>query len=127
MNGFCTTKKQTRFTSIGIWSAALALLGGCQGEMQESLQNEESSVESAAEAFSESPAQLRKVIAREVGGLEKLTVPADDASIPLPPEDRSRPGRYRTTEAKRYLGKMLFHDPIRTARINVNQNVNPPI
>jgi cytochrome c peroxidase len=29
--------------------------------------------------------------------------------------------RYQTTEAKRYLGKLLFHDPVRTARININQ------
>ena len=70
---------------------------------------------------------LRAFIARQVGGLDKLKVPSDDASIPLPPEDPSRPGRYRTTEAKRYLGKMLFHDPVRTARVNVNTNVNPPI
>jgi cytochrome c peroxidase len=71
--------------------------------------------------------ELRAHIARKVGGLDKLRVPADDASIPLPPEDPSRPGRYETTEAKRYLGKLLFHDPVRTARINVNTNVNPPI
>ena len=38
-----------------------------------------------------------------------------------------RKGRYKTTEAKRYLGKLLFHDPVRTARINVNKSVNPPI
>lgn len=74
-----------------------------------------------------SPRKLRELIARQVGGLDKLRVPADDASIPLPPEDPKRPGRYKTTEAKRYLGKLLFHDPIRTARINVNTNVNPPI
>jgi cytochrome c peroxidase len=29
--------------------------------------------------------------------------------------------RYQTTEAKRYLGKLLFHDPVRTARINISQ------
>jgi hypothetical protein len=29
--------------------------------------------------------------------------------------------RYQTTEAKRYLGKLLFHDPVRTARMNLNQ------
>ncbi|HET9953362.1 MAG TPA: cytochrome c peroxidase [Polyangiaceae bacterium] len=74
-----------------------------------------------------SAAELRALIARQVGGLEKLKVPADDVSIPLPPEDPMRPGRYRTTEAKRYLGKLLFHDPVRTVRINVNKNVNPPI
>jgi cytochrome c peroxidase len=96
-------------------------LGGCQGE------NEESTALSATEALSNGPTQLREFVALQVGGLDKLKVPSDDAAIPLPPEDPSRPGRYRTTEAKRYLGKMLFHDPVRTARININQNVNPPI
>ena len=54
-------------------------------------------------------------------------MPADDAALPLPPEDPTCPGRYKTTEAKRYLGKMLFHDPVRTARVNINTSVNPPI
>ena len=45
--------------------------------------------------------KLRELIAQQVGGLDKLKVPADDASIPLPPEDPKRPGRYKTTEAKR--------------------------
>jgi Di-haem cytochrome c peroxidase len=69
----------------------------------------------------ESPTQLREFIDHQVGGLDKLMVPADDASIPVPPEDPSRPGRYKTTEAKRYLGKLLFHDPVRSARIDKNQ------
>ena len=30
------------------------------------------------------------------------------------------PYRYEQTEAKRYLGKLLFHDPIRTNRIDIN-------
>jgi cytochrome c peroxidase len=81
----------------------------------------------ATEALSSSPGRLREFIAGQVGGLDKLRVPGDDASIPLPPDDPSRPGRYDTTEAKRYLGKMLFHDPVRTARVNINENVNPPI
>jgi len=66
---------------------------------------------------------LREYIAQQVGGLDKLTVPPDDAAIPLPPDDPKRPGRYRTTEAKRYLGKLLFHDPVRAARININTSV----
>src|SRR5205823_2235744 len=65
--------------------------------------------------------QLRRFIGRQAGGIDKLRVPPDDAAIPLPPEDPTRPGRYRTTEAKRYLGKLLFHDPVRTARININE------
>jgi cytochrome c peroxidase len=102
---------------------ALSLLDGCQTELQE----QSSEVATATEALRTGPGQLREFIARQVGGLEKLKVPTDDSAIPLPPEDPSRPGRYKTTAAKRYLGKMLFHDPVRTARINVNTAVNPPI
>jgi hypothetical protein len=121
MNAFRRSKDHSRFTNIAMSYLALSVLGGCQGEP------EESSVVTATEALSRSPGQLREFIASQVGGLDKLQVPSEDASIPLPPEDPSRPGRYETTEAKRYLGKLLFHDPVRTARINVNQNVNPPI
>lgn len=63
--------------------------------------------------------RVRAYIAQRVGGLSKLTVPATDADIPVPtPSAGHNPDRYVTTEAKRYLGKMLFHDPIRTARID---------
>jgi cytochrome c peroxidase len=80
----------------------------------------------------DSPSQLRRFIDRQVGGLDKLVVPADDSSIPLPTlhgdgTPITDTYRYETTEAKRYLGKLLFHDPVRTVRINVNTNVNPPI
>ena len=113
-----TRIKQNRFTALAL---AAALAGGCQADPGEQ----------AATAVSdglrgEGPA-LRGLIARQVGGLEKLKVPAEDAALPLPPEDPSRPGRYRTTEPKRYLGKLLFHDPVRTTRVNVNKGVNPPI
>ena len=65
---------------------------------------------------------LRSYIGERVGGLRNLAVPADNASIPLPRQaDGTVNPRYRTTEAKRYLGKLLFHDPIRTARVNKNQ------
>jgi len=97
---------------------ALCLLCGCRSEPE---------AESYVTARTEPLVQLRELIAQQVGGLDKLKVPADDSSIPLPPEDPSRPGRYRTSEAKRYLGKMLFHDPVRTARVNINTHVNPPI
>lgn len=93
---------------------ALALLSGCGGPSDEVPLGERSQ-ESRGES-----AWLRRFIGRQVGGLDKLTVPPDDASIPLPPDDPMRPGRYKTTEAKRYLGKLLFHDPVRTARININ-------
>ena len=67
----------------------------------------------------DSPTQLRRFIDQQVGGIDKLKVPATDADIPLPrqPDGTVNP-RYKTSEEKRYLGKMLFHDPIRTARID---------
>jgi Di-haem cytochrome c peroxidase len=63
---------------------------------------------------------VRDFIGQQVGGIAKLKVPATDDAIPVPPDDPARPGRYKTTPAKTYLGKLLFHDPIRTARINLN-------
>ena len=68
-----------------------------------------------------SAAQLRSFIGQQVGGIDKLKVPATNAEIPLPPAKPDQPDRFLTTEAKRFLGKMLFHDPVRTARININQ------
>ncbi len=67
-------------------------------------------------------AALRDYISAQVGGLHKLQVPARDEDIPIPkqPDGTVNP-RYKTTEEKRFLGKMLFHDPVRTARININQ------
>lgn len=63
---------------------------------------------------------VRTFIDEQVGGLANLKVPATDDAIPVPADDPARPGRYKTTSAKRFLGKMLFHDPIRTSRINLN-------
>ena len=63
--------------------------------------------------------QLRRFIDRQVGGIEKLMVP-DEAHLPqplLPDGTPTADPRFRTTEAKRYLGKLLFFDPVRTARI----------
>jgi hypothetical protein len=121
MNAFRTGNDHSKFSNVTMCSLALALSVGCQGEPRES------SVLTATEALSSNPGRLRELIAGQVGGLDKLQVPGDDASIPLPPGDPSRPGRYATTEAKRFLGKMLFHDPVRTARVNINTSVNPPI
>jgi len=113
----------SRFVKIAMCTWALAGLVGCQGELREG----DDGVAPETESLAPGSGQLRQFIAGQVGGLDKLKVPGDDASIPLPPEDPRRPGRYRTTEAKRFLGKMLFHDPVRTARVNINENVNPPI
>ena len=66
---------------------------------------------------------VRDFIRQQVGGIANLTVPATDEAIPVPADDPMRPGRYKTTQAKKFLGKMLFHDPVRTARVNVNSAV----
>jgi Di-haem cytochrome c peroxidase len=70
-----------------------------------------------------SHSRLRSFIGQQVGGIEKLMVPARNADIPVPPGPAAEPYRYETSEAKRFLGKMLFHDPVRTTRININENV----
>src|SRR5258708_30670904 len=71
--------------------------------------------------------QLRRFIDQQVGGIQKLKVPATDASIPVPPPPPPAsgltPDRYVTTEAKRFLGKLLFHDAVWAARINIKQGV----
>jgi cytochrome c peroxidase len=65
-----------------------------------------------------SPTQLRRFIDQQVGGIEKLMVPANDADLPQPRLPNGSPDPFfQTTEAKRYLGKQLFHDPVRMIRI----------
>ena len=65
--------------------------------------------------------EVRSLIDRAVpGGLASLRVPATDAELPVPAAPQGYAGRFDTTEAKRFLGKLLFHDPIRTQRVNVN-------
>ncbi|MEZ5292293.1 MAG: cytochrome c peroxidase [Vicinamibacterales bacterium] len=73
----------------------------------------------SARAQGTSPSELRQFIDRQVGGLHRLIVPAHDADLPVPRLADGRPDPvFETTEAKRYLGKMLFHDPVRTQRID---------
>ena len=62
--------------------------------------------------------RLRRAIMQRVGSLEALRVPPTDAGLPQPRRpDRSIDPRFAITEAKRYLGKLLFHDPVRTTDI----------
>src|SRR3954453_24131119 len=91
-------------TAISGFGAALLLCGGVAAAWNED---------------NDDAYRLRRFISQQVGGIEKLMVPATDADIPLPrqPDGTVNP-RYQTTEEKRYLGKLLFHDPIRTARID---------
>src|SRR5271156_5935987 len=72
---------------------------------------------------------VRRYIAASYVELDKLTVPSTDADIPVPAPVAgigNTPYRYETTEAKRYLGKLLFHDPIRTQRIGTATNTGQP-
>jgi len=124
MRAFRNRHDGLRFARLSTCALSLAAWG-CQGDLPGDEGRLGTDID--VESLRVGPAQLREYIGRQVGGLDKLKVPADNASIPLPPEDPSRPGRYATTEQKRFLGKMLFHDPVRTARVNINTNVNPPI
>src|SRR6267142_3130932 len=72
-----------------------------------------------ASAQGDSPSQLRQFIDGQVGGIQKLVVP-DDAHLPqprLPDGTLTSDPAFETTEAKRYLGKLTFFDPVTTARI----------
>jgi cytochrome c peroxidase len=67
-------------------------------------------------------ARIRDFIGEQVGGLHNLQVPTRNEDIPLPKQaDGTVNPRYKTTEEKRFLGKLLFHDPVRTARIDINK------
>ena len=78
-------------------------------------------VAAVADDDNEGAAWLREFIAHQVGGLTNLKVPARNEDLPLPrAADGTVSYRYELTEAKRYLGKLLFHDPVRTVRININ-------
>jgi cytochrome c peroxidase len=62
--------------------------------------------------------QLRQFVDKQVGGIHKLQVPAKDEDLPQPRlADGSLDPQFQITEAKRYLGKLLFHDPARMIRI----------
>jgi cytochrome c peroxidase len=72
-----------------------------------------------ASAEGDSPTQLREFVGEQVGGIQKLMVP-DDAHLPqarLPDGTLTSDPAFATTEAKRYLGKLTFFDPVTTARI----------
>jgi cytochrome c peroxidase len=62
--------------------------------------------------------RLREFIDQQVGGIETLMVPAENEDLPQPLLANGEPDPFfRTTEEKRFLGKMLFHDPVRMVRI----------
>lgn len=61
---------------------------------------------------------LRDVLLSRVGSLDKMRVPERLSDLPQPRlADGTPDPRFAITEAKRYLGKQLFFDPIRNNRI----------
>ena len=98
------------------WAVSLTLLCGAAAADRGDREDRDDRANSVS--------QLRSLIGQQVGGIDKLKVPAKDLDIPVPRQpDGSVNYRYQTTEAKRYLGKLLFHDPVRSARINLNTGV----
>jgi cytochrome c peroxidase len=71
-------------------------------------------------------ASVRALIDARVGGLEKLRVPANDSDLPQPKlENGDLDPLFKITEAKRHLGKLLYHDPIRSNNIKTEFGGNP--
>jgi cytochrome c peroxidase len=71
-----------------------------------------------AAAQDNSPSQLRRFIDQQVEGIQKMMVPAHNTALPQPRLANGSPDpQFQTTEAKRYLGKLLFHEPARATRI----------
>lgn len=62
---------------------------------------------------------LRNALIARVGSVEKLRVPALNKDLPQPmlADGVTVDPRFAITEAKRYLGKQLFFDPVRSNRI----------
>jgi cytochrome c peroxidase len=102
---------------------AAATLAACSYPPDEPTVDDDAAVASSDAEGTDRPRgsaeRLRRLIDQQVGGIDKLKVPALDVDLPLPRQaDGTVNPRFQTTEAKRYLGKLLFHDPVRTARID---------
>lgn len=74
--------------------------------------NSSSVVESEVQA-----SEIRALLTRNAGSIENFTVPASNRDLPQPMLNGNPDPTFETTEAKRYLGKQIFHDPLRTVRI----------
>ena len=62
--------------------------------------------------------ELRVLLQERVGELELLRVPGANEDLPQPRlENGEIDARYAITEEKRFLGKLLFHDPVRSNNI----------
>ena len=82
--------------------------------------NDEQAEDRARRTFLAGQARaLRDAIVTRVGGIDKLAVPEGNSTLPQPTlaDGVTIDPRYAITDAKRYLGKQLFFDPVRTNRI----------
>ncbi len=95
-------------THVNLRRNILFLLGSIVGH----------SVGSSGFVHGQDAAALRAMIDARVGGIQKLSVPARNEDLPQPvlPGGQVDP-RFKITEAKRYLGKLLYQDPIRMNNI----------
>lgn len=101
----------TRQVSLAKVSSALALSLLCSAAIADEAIRDRVSV-------GNSPVKLREFIGQQVGSIQKLMVPAKNEDLPQPRGADGKPDpQFQTTEAKRFLGKMLFHDPARATRI----------
>jgi cytochrome c peroxidase len=78
-----------------------------------------SATAASQQSVAELARELRQLLIARVGSLDKLTVPARNEDLPQPTlaDGVTVDPRFAITEAKRYLGKQLFFDPVRTNRI----------
>src|SRR5262249_10631734 len=83
-----------------------------------SSQQDQDQTANASNSAADKARALRAAIIARVGSLDKLRVPARNEDLPQPtlPAGSIDP-RFAITEAKRYLGKQLFFDPVRSNRI----------
>jgi len=100
--------------------AAFGIAAATMGRARASANAQPPSEEHTLSARAENAKKLRRAITARVGAIDKLVVPAQDSELPQPTlADGVTPDqRYITTEPKRYLGKLLFFDPVRTNRIS---------
>ncbi|MEP7338095.1 MAG: hypothetical protein ABI977_10160, partial [Acidobacteriota bacterium] len=81
--------------------------------------NRPSQPANALNSAAEDAQVLRDVLVARAGSLEKLRVPARNENLPQPTlaDGVTVDPRFAITEAKRYLGKQLYFDPVRSNRI----------
>lgn len=112
-----TAKKSCFFAALAVFGI-VAVSGGL---LRSSANSREVLVDRTPKTLNASAKELKRAIVDRVGSIDRLLVPAQDSALPQPTlADGVTPNpRYITTEPKRYLGKLLFFDPVRTNRIDL--------